>query len=136
MNKLPFEIREINSHKIFFKSNYAWAFCLNANQENKSSYYSLLNNALNQQKLRKIFPNLIFSVPFENTFLFPSLELRDYQKEDVKFLSQLKNGAIFSEMRTGKTPVALMTFNQWSVNNLLIIVPGILQQQWQKSVEI
>ena len=38
-------------------------------------------------------------------------------------------------MRTGKTPISLMTFSQWPVNNLLIIVPSILQQQWQKSVE-
>jgi len=38
--------------------------------------------------------------------------LRDYQLEDVKFLSRLKSVAIFSEMRTGKTPIALMTFQQ------------------------
>ncbi|CAG8748616.1 14654_t:CDS:1, partial [Ambispora leptoticha] len=71
---------------------------------------------------------------------FPSIDakppfLRDYQLADVKFLSQLKSVAIFSEMRTGKTPIALMTFQQWSVNNLLIITPSVLQQQWQKSVE-
>jgi hypothetical protein len=40
------------------------------------------------------------------------LQLRNYQTEDVQFLSKLKNVAIFSEMRTGKTPISLMTFDK------------------------
>ena len=39
-------------------------------------------------------------------------KLRDYQLEDVNFLSKLKSVAIFSEMRTGKTPIALITFSK------------------------
>ena len=38
-------------------------------------------------------------------------------------------------MRTGKTPIALMIFQQWPVSNLLVITPSVLQQQWQKSIE-
>ena len=135
--KLGLEIVEVNAEKIIFKTTYPWAFCLNANQEDKLKYYSLPANFLNCQKLQKIVPDYNFSAITPN---FSSIntsppQLRDYQLEDVKFLSQLKSAAIFSEMRTGKTPTALMTFQKWSVNNLLIIAPSILQQHWQKSVE-
>jgi SNF2 family DNA or RNA helicase len=131
------EIVEINSEKIIFKTTYPWAFCLNANQESKAKYYLLPSTLLNCQKLQKIvsgydFPAIVSNVSSANT---APLQLRDYQKEDVQFLSQLKSAAIFSEMRTGKTPTSLMAFQQWPVDNLLIITPSILQQQWQKSVE-
>lgn len=127
------EIIEVNSLKIIFKAVYAWAFCLNANQENKFKYYSLPLNFLNCQKIQKIVPN--YSFPTLSTEKNSNFQLRVYQQEDVKFLSQLKSAAIFSEMRTGKTPTALMTFQQWPVSNLLIITPAILQQHWQRSVE-
>ena len=134
--KTEVEIKEINSEKIIFKTTYPWAFCLNANCEDKLKYYSLSATLLNCQKLQKIVPNYDFSATIANfsSVNFKSPSLRGYQLEDVKFLSQLKSVAIFSEMRTGKTPTALMTFQQWPANNLLIITPSILQQQWQKSV--
>ena len=137
-NKKEIEIIEITPEKIVFKTAHLWSFCLNASHEKKVQHYSLENNYFNCQKLQKLIPEYDFSqVVFKESILNSvSPQLRNYQLEDVNFLSKLKNGAIFSEMRTGKTSVALMTFNQWPVNNLLIIVPGILQQQWQKSVEI
>ncbi|CFW93469.1 Putative SWF/SNF family helicase [endosymbiont DhMRE of Dentiscutata heterogama] len=137
MKKTEVEIVETNSQKIIFKTTYSWAFCLGANQESKLKHYSLPANPLNSQKLQKIVSNYDFSatinsVPTNDT---QSPSLRDYQLADVKFLSRLKSVAIFSEMRTGKTPIALKVFQQWPVNNLLIITPSVLQQQWQKSVE-
>ena len=137
MKRTEIEITEVNLEKIIFKTTYPWAFCLNANQEIKLRYYFLLTNPLNCQKLQKIIPNYDFSSVITNISSAnpkPPL-LRGYQLIDVKFLSQLKSVAIFSEMRTGKTPTALMTFRQWPVSNLLIIAPSVLQQQWQKSVE-
>ena len=136
-SKNEVEVVEINRGKIFFKTTYPWAFCLNANQESKLKYYSLPANFLNYQKLQKIVQNYDFS---PNTTKALEIDakpplLRDYQLADVKFLSQLKSVAVFSEMRTGKTPISLMTFQKWPVSNLLIITPSILQQQWQKSVE-
>ncbi|CAG8447797.1 11335_t:CDS:2 [Racocetra fulgida] len=114
MKKTEVEIVETNSQKIIFKTTYSWAFCLGANQENKFKHYSLPANALNGQKLQKIVPNYDFSATITNVptidIKFPSL--RDYQLADVKFLSRLKSVAIFSEMRTGKTPISLMTFQQ------------------------
>src|SRR5581483_1116485 len=135
--KLGLEIIEVNSEKIVFKTTYTWAFCLNANQEEKARYYSLSVSSLNCQKLQKLVPNFDFSSFIRNPLLTEvSLkQLRSYQQEDVDFLSQLKSIAIFSEMRTGKTPTALMTFKRWPVSNLLIIVPSILHQHWQRSVE-
>jgi SNF2 family DNA or RNA helicase len=130
------EIIEVKPEKVIFKSNYAGAFCLNASQEKKTHYYSLPNNQLNQQKLKKLFPDYSFPPPLAtNNGSAPEWQLRDYQKEDVEFLSQLKSAAIFSEMRTGKTPIALLTYQNWGEKNLLIITPSILQYHWQKSVE-
>ena len=135
--KLELEIVEVNSEKIVFKTTYPWAFCLGANQEEKVRYYSLPVSSLNCQKLQKLVPSFDFSSFIRNPSPtdVSSKQLRGYQQEDVNFLSRLKSIAIFSEMRTGKTPTALMTFKRWPVSNLLIIVPGILQQHWQRSVE-
>ena len=135
--KTELEIIEVNPKKIIFKTTYPWAFGLNANHEDKIRYFSLSNNFLNRQKLQKIVPSYKFSKTVPDSLLVNSSlpQLRNYQTEDVKFLSKLKSIAIFSEMRTGKTPTALMTFQKWPVSNLLIITPAILQQQWQKSVE-
>ena len=74
--------------------------------------YSLLFNFLNQQKLEKLFPNYEFSKDniSDSSAKSSSEKLRSYQLEDVNFLSKLESVAIFSEMRTGKTPIALMTF--------------------------
>src|SRR3954451_15232384 len=135
--KNEIEIVEVNSEKIIFKTIYPWAFCLNAKQESKLKHYFLSTSVLNCQKLQKIVPSYDFSPIIAN---ISSIDvkiplLRDYQLADVKFLSRLKSVAIFSEMRTGKTPIALMTFRQWPVSNLVIITPSILQQQWQKAVE-
>lgn len=133
------EISELGKEKIIFKSTYAWAFCLNANCEEKQRYYSLITNDLNYQKLQKLIPTPEFS---KITFKFSSnpinkslSRLRNYQLVDVNFLSKLTSAGIFSEMRTGKTPVSLIVFSKLPVTNLLIISPSILQQQWQKAVE-
>ena len=114
MKKTEIEILEVNSEKIVFKTIYPWAFCLNAKQEGKLKYYFLPTSLLNCQKLQKIIPDYDFSASFSNVSSINSTspQLRDYQLEDVKLLSNLKSVAIFSEMRTGKTPTALMTFRQ------------------------
>jgi SNF2 family DNA or RNA helicase len=133
------EISELGKEKIVFKSTYSWAFCLNADCEEKQRYYSLIANDLNYQKLQKLIPNLESSkitLKLSSNPINKSLSrLRNYQLADVNFLSKLRNIGIFSEMRTGKTPIALMTFGKLPVTNLLIISPSILQQQWQKAVE-
>ncbi|WNE40827.1 MAG: RNA polymerase-associated protein RapA [Mycoplasmataceae bacterium] len=131
------EIVEISSEKIILKTVYSWAFCLNANSEKKTKYYSLPNNILEYQKLQRVILNHDFSKNEPNYSLIEKdlPKLRKYQLEDVKSLSKLKSVAIFNEMRTGKTPTSLITFKEWPVDNLIIITPSILQQQWQKSVE-
>ena len=133
------EISELRKEKIIFKSTYSWAFCLNANCEEKQRYYSLTTNDLNYQKIKKLIPNLETSkITFKftsNPFQKSLARLRNYQLADVNFLSKLKSIGIFSEMRTGKTPTALIIFSKFPVTNLLIITPSILQQQWQKAVE-
>ena len=128
------EIVHSNSKEIILRANSSWAFCINA-KKGEEKYYLLKNNFLNQQKLKKInlfhnFVNFVNSIDESN-----KLELRDYQKEDIFFLSKEKSCGIFNEVRTGKTITALMIFLKWPVKKLLIIVPSILQQQWQDSIE-
>lgn len=125
---------KIENQQVVLKINYPWAVCLNANYDGKARNYYLSLTEFNCQKLKKIFPNCEFLVSKLSTEKI-TLQLRPYQQEDVKFLSQQKSIAIFNEMRTGKTPTALAIFQQWSVDNLLIICPSILQTQWQESVE-
>src|SRR5256885_48797 len=112
--KTELEIIEIKPEKIIFKTTYPWAFCLNANHGEKLKYYFLTTNLLNCQKLQKIIPNYDFSeIITKVSSINNNLpQLRNYQQEDVKFLSRLKSVAIFSEMRTGKTPIALMAFQK------------------------
>jgi len=134
-NNFKIEIVEISETKIIFKSNNPWAICLNAANEEKAQHYFLTKNNLNLLKLKKVLAK-DFSFPIKETKLqTSSLKLRPYQIEDVKFLSRLKSMAIFNEMRTGKTPTALATYYHLPVNNLIIISPSILQQQWQNSIE-
>jgi superfamily II DNA or RNA helicase len=94
--------------------------------------YFLDDNDINREKLRKIgivYPEASFNDKLVLANDFTSLDLRDYQKQDVKFLSAINSSAIFSEMRTGKTPVALKTFEKFPVNNLIVVVPNIIQKQ-------
>ncbi|CAG8670903.1 9966_t:CDS:2 [Ambispora leptoticha] len=113
--RLKLEMVEVNSEKIIFQTIYPWAFCLNAKQANRLKHYFLPTNPLNIQKLQKIVLNydLLSNITNVSSIDIQPPQLRDYQLADVKFLSQLKSVAIFSEMRTGKTPTALMTFKQW-----------------------
>ncbi|WNE41433.1 MAG: ATP-dependent RNA helicase RhlB [Mycoplasmataceae bacterium] len=135
------EIVEIkDKEKLIFKCNHGWRICFNANREKSSNLHSLPYNHINLLKLKKIIPDYFFNYDFSNISALSDLnedefELRPYQKADVNFLSKFNSVAIFNEMRTGKTPTSLVLTSKWSVSNLLIITPGILQFQWQTSVE-
>lgn len=105
----PLKNLETTPTKITFQTKYPWAICLNASANGKLGHYFLPNNSLNQRKISQIIPD------YHSPFSLPSSEtnlprLRKYQQEDVEFLNRLKSVAIFSEMRTGKTPIALKTF--------------------------
>ena len=56
--------------------------------------------------------------------------LREYQKEDVKFLGARKTAGCFNEQRTGKTPTALSTMKVKGVKKLLIIAPASTLYTW------
>ena len=56
--------------------------------------------------------------------------LREYQVEDVKFLSDRLASACFNEQRTGKTPTALSTMKVKGVTKLLIIAPASTLYVW------
>lgn len=131
------EIQE--QSKFIFRSNYGWKNCLNASSERTARHYSLVHSYLNYIKLRKVASFAGFNVNL-NSLILGNLstelrELRTYQKADVEFLKNLKSVAFFNEMRTGKTPTSLLLTAAWGVGKVLIIVPGILQKQWQNAVE-
>lgn len=134
------EIVEIqDKNKFVFRSNYSWKNCLNASNEKTARCYSLPFNYISYIKLKRIVSLESFKISFAHLVFddlnFEKRELRPYQKSDVEFLSKLKSVAIFNEMRTGKTPTSLVLTSKWKVSKILIIVPGILQKQWQKSAE-
>ena len=56
--------------------------------------------------------------------------LREYQKEDVKFLAARKCAGCFNEQRTGKTPTALVTMRVKEVRKLLIVAPASTLYTW------
>ncbi|RHZ37329.1 DEAD/DEAH box helicase [endosymbiont GvMRE of Glomus versiforme] len=137
MHPLPefkIEIIQIEDDKIFLKTNYSWAICLNAEYGGKPQSYYLAKSLLNFRKLKKFFPDYAFPVG-EWQIKKTNFQLRPYQEKDVNFLSPQKSVGIFNEMRTGKTPIALTIFQRWKAPNLIIICPSILQAQWQEAIE-
>lgn len=62
------------------------------------------------------------------------MKLRDYQKEDAKFLTSLPYSACFNEQRTGKTPTALATVKMRKLEDerVLIVTTASSVYQWQK----
>ena len=61
--------------------------------------------------------------------------LRDYQNQDVHFLIQMKQKAIFNEQRTGKTPTTLVTMRILQENLNIIIAPGSTLYSWKKEYD-
>lgn len=62
--------------------------------------------------------------------------LRDYQKQDVQFLSSLKAAALFNEQRTGKTPTALALMHMHGVTKILIVCPATAIYPWVDEFEL
>jgi SNF2 family DNA or RNA helicase len=56
--------------------------------------------------------------------------LRPYQKEDLDFLMKKPCAGIFSEQRTGKTPLAISVAKEHKVNKVLIICPPSAIPVW------
>ena len=129
------KIAQITESKVFLKTTYRWAICLNAEYVGKAQNYYLPKSSLNQTRLGKIFPGFANEKAGVENKEKKSWQLRPYQQADVDFLAAKKAVGIFNEMRTGKTPTALTIFQCWPVSNLVIICLGILQAQWQESVE-
>lgn len=57
-------------------------------------------------------------------------KLRDYQLEDLKFLMSLQSAGIFSEQRTGKTPLAVSYARERNVEKTLILCPPSAIPVW------
>jgi SNF2 family DNA or RNA helicase len=60
--------------------------------------------------------------------------LRPYQHQDIRFLQQLPNAAVFSEMRTGKSPMTLKLLEAERHEKIIIICPASLVLNWAKEV--
>jgi SNF2 family DNA or RNA helicase len=61
--------------------------------------------------------------------------LRPYQLNDIYFLSQLPQAGVFSEQRTGKSVVALKTFEAEGRKKNLIICPASLVLNWTNEIK-
>lgn len=111
---------------------------------------SLLGIGTGKDKGKEVFPTTSYTLryfklsPIDITMLkqqqqkvlntLPDYEsinnLREYQKEDVKFLAARKSAGCFNEQRTGKTPTALSTMKVKDVCKLLIIAPASTLYTW------
>lgn len=60
--------------------------------------------------------------------------LRGYQRVDVHFLSKLPHALIANEMRTGKSPTSLSTFEYEGRKKNCIVCPASLLLNWSKEV--
>lgn len=83
---------------------------------------------LNYQKIKAQFkiPEILLDIPST---------LREYQKEDVDFLSKLKSAGCFNEQRTGKTPTSLTVFKLRKLTKVLIVCPASGIYNWQEEYE-
>lgn len=63
-------------------------------------------------------------------------ELRDYQKEDLQFLLKMNSAGIFSEQRTGKTPLAISYAKEKEIQKTLILCPTSAIPVWTTLWEI
>lgn len=61
--------------------------------------------------------------------------LREYQKEDVKFLLEHPAAALFNEQRTGKTPTALVSLRLRSIHKFVIVCPKSVIYQWEREIK-
>ena len=57
-------------------------------------------------------------------------KLRDYQNQDVGFLTSLKAKGVFNQQRVGKTPVTLVCLREMKQNKNIIVAPGSVTFQW------
>ncbi len=62
--------------------------------------------------------------------------LRPYQLEDVAFLSNKQTAGIFNEQRTGKTPTAIVTIQEWKSEKYLIVCPASAIPVWQSTISL
>lgn len=65
----------------------------------------------------------------------PNIELRDYQKIGVDFLTKRRSAGLFDDMGTGKSRQALAVVNNIESNNNLIIAPKIVAKHWAREIE-
>jgi SNF2 family DNA or RNA helicase len=63
------------------------------------------------------------------------MKLRQYQRDDVEFLKTLQHGALFNEMRTGKSPTILTLIKEQEYTTNIIVCPASLVLNWKKEVE-
>jgi len=61
--------------------------------------------------------------------------LRQYQREDVNYLTTIPHAGVFNQPRTGKTPTAIEMVKARGTILNIIICPASLQYNWQKEIQ-
>lgn len=68
-----------------------------------------------------------------------SLELREYQQEDVDFARRLPAVGIFNEPRTGKTPTSIAIVQDalpnYGNNRFVVVAPASMLYRWKDEIE-
>lgn len=111
-------------------------YCLYPCKENLENFLEL--DFINQDirnKVQHLLDGLaIETIAFNREINFfshdKSRELRDYQKDDLKKLINLKRGCNFSEQRTGKTPTTILLCENLGKKTLVIAPPSLILMTW------
>lgn len=116
----------------FYKTRRAWRVphTLGALRE---LYNEGLHGIENHGKIRKDKRLRLISRKYAN--YFPDYGLRRYQNQDLHFLMVLKHAAIFSQQRTGKTPLLLKLIEEESPKHVVICCPASILFQFSKEVK-
>jgi SNF2 family DNA or RNA helicase len=63
------------------------------------------------------------------------MELKQFQKEGVKFLKKKKYAILADEMGLGKTIQIIQTLNELHLKKVLIICPAIIKHHWKNQIQ-
>lgn len=61
--------------------------------------------------------------------------LRQYQREDVNYLTTIPHAGVFNQPRTGKTPTLIETVKTRGTIKNIVICPASLQHNWKAEIE-
>ena len=123
--------KRLDAH--YYKTWSAWRLPNTLGAMRELYQNGLQNDSLIKQgKIRKDQREALLGL--KHAAAVPDYGLRPYQNQDLHFLKELKHGAIFSQQRTGKTPLLLKLIEEEKPEHVVICCPASILYQFSKEV--